>query len=232
MKIAPRLISAILLVASVFPPSAQQSTPSIPVNVASVADADNSDPSAFVPHANAGAAPAPNPKPTILPSTESEPDSQINPNDESGPRLARRPPLTTKFFLLWAPAIGFQVADAEFTVRCANTHLGCSEGNPLFGAHPSRERMYSIKMGYTAMAMFFSQKWWRDPHGYTDYSETLPIAFTMIGGVGTALDIANYPWGSPSARRAGTSPGHLSLEDRWIPPREVPTAWKEMYGHR
>jgi hypothetical protein len=60
------------------------------------------------------------------------------------------------------------------------------------------------------MAMFFCQKWWRDPYGYTDYSEELPIAFDIIGGVGSSLDAISYPWGSPSLHPASAAAPRLS----------------------
>ena len=190
--------------------------------------------------AGANSVASPPPGSIILPSTVSDPkppakpasvDVPKTPDGESGVRqkLKNRPKLTRKYWELWGPAIGLQIADAEFTEHCVQNHSGCDEENPIFGSHPSRARLYSIKLGYTGMAMFFSQKWWRDPYGYTDYSEKLPIAFDMIGGVGAGLDIIAYPWGSPSVHTARAAVARFSRGDRWIPPREMPDRWKEWY---
>jgi hypothetical protein len=61
--------------------------------------------------------------------------------------LESRPKLTRKYWELWAPAIGLQIADAEFTEHCLQNHPGCGELNPIFGSHPSRARLYSNKIG-------------------------------------------------------------------------------------
>jgi hypothetical protein len=193
--------------------------------------------------ASASSVAPPAPGPIILPSTENDPKPAAKPasvdvsktlSGESVVRhkLENRPKLTRKYWELWAPAIGLQIADAEFTEHCVQNHPGCGEVNPIFGTHPSRAKLYSIKLGYTGMAMFFSQKWWRDPHGYTDYSEKLPIAFDMIGAAGTGLDIIAYPWGSASPHPASAAAARFSRGDRWIAPREMPAAWKELCEQR
>jgi hypothetical protein len=190
--------------------------------------------------ASASSVAPPAPGSIILPSTENDPKPAAKPASVDVPstlpggstvrhKLENRPRLTKKYWELWVPAIGLQIADTEFTEHCLQNHAACNEVNPIFGRHPSRAKLYSVKLGYTGMAMFFSQKWWRDPYGYTDYAEKLPIAFDMIGAAGAGLDVIGYPWGSPIVHPTSAAAARFSRGDRWIAPREIPAAWKEMY---
>jgi hypothetical protein len=69
------------------------------------------------------------PGPIIIFSTETNPKPPAKPASVEAPntasggsagrrKLENRPKLTRKYWELWAPAIGLQIADAEFTEHC------------------------------------------------------------------------------------------------------------------
>ena len=68
--------------------------------------------------------------------------------------------LDKKFWLATLVIVGTTLLDVESTAHCVGNHT-CAEGNPIYGKHPTRARMYAIKAplaGFTIWATWSTKK--------------------------------------------------------------------------
>ena len=71
-------------------------------------------------------------------------------------------------------------ADAAETISCLHRHT-CTEGNPLFGKHPSTFKLIAGKLALGALQFTIFQKMHeRDPHAALRYAQ---ISFGLQGAV-------------------------------------------------
>jgi len=109
---------------------------------------------------------------------------------QDGPRPAARGKLGKSFWMAWGTGIALMVTDAELTSRCSH-NPACVESNPFFGRHPSRARIYLIKLVPTLAGFYFSQKWKRDHRGDTWGWWAFPAITIGFNGAAVAIDLSH-----------------------------------------
>ena len=109
---------------------------------------------------------------------------------QDGPRPAARGRLGKKFWMAWGTGIALMVIDAELTSHCSH-NPACVESNPFFGRHPSRARIYLIKLAPTLAGFYFSQKWKRDRRGDTWGWWAFPAITIGFNGAAVAIDLSH-----------------------------------------
>jgi hypothetical protein len=66
--------------------------------------------------------------------------------------------ISKMFWLRWGAVLALTVASTELTQHCEHEKYPCGEGNPIFGSHPGRARMYGIKLGLLGTLFYYNRK--------------------------------------------------------------------------
>jgi hypothetical protein len=93
----------------------------------------------------------------------------------------------TTFVLLSGVATALTVADMELTARCTARQT-CSEVNPLYGANPTRARLYGISLPMLGGELFLA-RWLKHRHPDRKVWMMPLIANSATHAVGTATAV-------------------------------------------
>jgi hypothetical protein len=81
----------------------------------------------------------------------------LAPNFEKASASGTKPRvLDRKFFLFAGMAATATILDISTTSQCISKYADCTEGNPLFGLHPSPAKLYGINLSILAGQVFAS----------------------------------------------------------------------------
>ena len=116
--------------------------------------------------------------------------------DQEVPRVRR--PLGRRFWVSWAALAALTVASTELTMAC--THRpGCTEGNPIWGKHPTRLEMYGIRGGLLGAGFLLSRSLRRDGDTWWKLMPAVVIPEVAAETAWDAHMLASYPRGGHSA---------------------------------
>ncbi len=129
------------------------------------------------------------------------------------PRIADK-----KFWTLTAVQFGAAVFDIESSQ--AGLRNGAVEGNPLFGSHPSRARMYGISMPQTAAVCALG--YWLKKTGRDTDAKRGSSLWWMLGAANAtahvALSVHNLQVTASNVHKPSSgSPGVGALRSRIVP---------------
>ncbi|HTW23053.1 MAG TPA: hypothetical protein VMD78_05610 [Candidatus Baltobacteraceae bacterium] len=128
-----------------------------------------------------------------------DPSDSLQPVSRNQETASAHAHLGKIYWIGWGLAGVFSVASIEMTAHCER-QPGCSEGNPIFGAKPTRLELYAPRAAVIAAGMLLCRHWKRrDPQ---DNTSTIAV---------TAIDAY---WGADMIRDAhevATAPGRPML---------------------
>jgi hypothetical protein len=99
-----------------------------------------------------------------------------------------------QFILLNALAVAATVVDLELSVRCIEAGK-CVEGNPLFGKHPSRAKLYAINIPVSTLLLYMSYHYKKvaPRRRLWMYFPVLASVVCSAAAFNAALDLAGKP---------------------------------------